>query len=111
VKRFRLDPARVGREAADTFDKASKSVADGVGDVECDEEAHGLAYGCRLPDLAPWLLAFDLLKSEVQKPKAESRKPEAKILLSPHINFFLSISKAIVEAKRRMRLRSPGKLR
>lgn len=30
---------------------------------------------------------------------------------SSHINFFLSISSAMVEAKRRIRLRSPGKLR
>ena len=40
VERFGFDPARLGGEAGDTFDEAGETGADGVVDVERDEEAH-----------------------------------------------------------------------
>jgi hypothetical protein len=40
VKRLRFDPASVGGEVADSVHEAGDAFADGVVDVESEEEAH-----------------------------------------------------------------------
>ncbi len=45
VQGFRLGPAGVGCKSGDAFHESCDAVADGVGNVESDEEAHESAIG------------------------------------------------------------------
>jgi hypothetical protein len=47
---FRLSPSNVRRKSGDALEEAGDTLADGVVDVECDEEAHKTAS-------SSWLLA------------------------------------------------------
>src|SRR5580704_6262871 len=97
MQRLGIGPTCIRREPLHALREAGDALADGVGDVESDEEPHKISFQRRDPSHP------QPKNSETWNWQLEAR--------SRYINFLLTMSRAMVLAKRRMRLRSPGKLR
>src|SRR5438552_1388126 len=100
VQRFLAHPAWLGRELAHSFHEARNALADFVGDVESDEQAHDLATSCKLQ------AARDTKTHICQKQADVGHRRFWR-----YINFLRTISNACWLAYQRMRSRSPGKSR
>src|SRR5712692_2346387 len=102
VQRLGTHPAGIRREAAYPFQEALNALADGIIDVEGNENSHDSRESS----------VFSRQELRTNR-RCRSRKADNRRLKTEdgYINFLLTMSSACCEANQRMRLRSPGKFR